>query len=579
MYLKIVHSGLTAEQVLALPDDEKGQLFLEGLLPNCCAGAFPYEQDFIPCISLSLEEGLCIAPLGTEDMVGAFLYSASSRAALIFFFLAQGWPCTESPMNGRVMRKLRPIKVSQSMTMPELLALFKQPPMTDRSSFRSLNPDIAFVPQVPVDAGALPELCLGMAFDDCESSTLTGMVMKKTSLHLFDTLNRLHDPAKETRGQLLRRLSEDGWPVFKQFTDRSWELMARVLDAGNGMLKAGYMRSMTAVGLSTSASAADVRDKKAKFGGHCFAVSCIKTPAMARASVGLLEGTAPTIMVRAREADPGVPVPVFREGVAEPTTRVVKRTELLDLLGGALLRLTRLLNCPNGGHKDMEGGLAVDVKLRGWLSKTMVVNALDSDASQPLEFYHRVMYMGWPVLPGSVGCMPVEESVVRQAGCHPYRLVDQEVRGVSAAFSPEAWRRMGELMDELTPPMAPHDRLRDLMSMYLPCRPLEAVNADAARRPGVRYHRVCAMESPCAPEYLSVMFEIKRRIAEKANELNEKDPNSDGIRLYALLECLSVTLAADVPETGFARLTVVDNLKRAMAALGVQAGPPRQNKA
>ena len=74
MYLKIVHSGLTAEQVLALPDDEKGQLFLEGLLPNCCAGAFPYEQDFIPCISLSLEEGLSIAPLGTEDMVGARLF-------------------------------------------------------------------------------------------------------------------------------------------------------------------------------------------------------------------------------------------------------------------------------------------------------------------------------------------------------------------------------------------------------------------------------------------------------------------------------------------------------------------------
>ena len=82
MYLKIVHSGLTAEQVLALPDDEKGQLFLEGLLPNCCAGAFPYEQDFIPCISLSLEEGLreaCHTSLALKAMAHALMAKGEGR--------------------------------------------------------------------------------------------------------------------------------------------------------------------------------------------------------------------------------------------------------------------------------------------------------------------------------------------------------------------------------------------------------------------------------------------------------------------------------------------------------------------
>jgi hypothetical protein len=72
MYLKVVHSGMTVKQILALPDDEKGQLFLEGLQLNCCAGIFPYEQDFVPCIGLSLDEGLGLAPLGTEDMVCTF---------------------------------------------------------------------------------------------------------------------------------------------------------------------------------------------------------------------------------------------------------------------------------------------------------------------------------------------------------------------------------------------------------------------------------------------------------------------------------------------------------------------------
>lgn len=485
-------------------------------------------------------------------------------------------------MNGRVIRKLRPIKVSRSMTMQQLVSLFEQPPM-DRSSFRCLNPDIACVPRVPVDAGVLPELVLGVAFDDCESSTLTAMLMKKTSLHMHDTLDRLQNntqmgiPAQqqpETRGQILRRISEDGWPVFKFFTAESWELMAQVMDAGNNMLKAGHMRSMTAVGLSTNASAADVQNRSAHFGGHCFALSYIRTPSMPRAHVGLLEGTAPTIMLRASEKDPGTPVPIFRDKQTEPTIQQVKRTQLLDLLGGALLRLTRILNCPNGGHKEMVGGLPNGLKLRGWLSKTMVVSSLDSDLSQPLEFYHRVMYVGWPLKNQSLGCMPVEESSSGHclAGCHPYLLVCDEVRGVDAAFPEVAWQRMQDLMEEATPPMAPHSMLRDLMSMYLPCRPLEEVNTEVGRKPGVRYHRVCAMESPCAPEYLSIMFEIKRRIAEKTNELNSKDPNSDGIRLAAMLEGLSVILCADVPDEDLPRLTVVDNMKRALVELGFQGG-------
>jgi len=60
---------MTIPQILALPDGEKGQLFLEGLQVNCCAGIYPYEMDFIPCLSLTFSEGLGLAPLGTEDMV------------------------------------------------------------------------------------------------------------------------------------------------------------------------------------------------------------------------------------------------------------------------------------------------------------------------------------------------------------------------------------------------------------------------------------------------------------------------------------------------------------------------------
>ena len=90
MYLKIVHSGMTAKQILELPDEEKGQLFLEGLQVNCCAGIFPYEQDFVPCVALSFDTGVGLVPLGTEDMVRthALLAVKSSSLILLVFFRA-----------------------------------------------------------------------------------------------------------------------------------------------------------------------------------------------------------------------------------------------------------------------------------------------------------------------------------------------------------------------------------------------------------------------------------------------------------------------------------------------------------
>jgi hypothetical protein len=85
LYLKIVHSGLTAQEVLSLDDAQFGQFLAEGFQINCCAGLFPYEQDFLPCLSLSFEDGLTLGVSGTEDLVSLACMTVCCFELTVFF--------------------------------------------------------------------------------------------------------------------------------------------------------------------------------------------------------------------------------------------------------------------------------------------------------------------------------------------------------------------------------------------------------------------------------------------------------------------------------------------------------------
>jgi hypothetical protein len=69
MYLKLVHSGLTAQQVLALDDEPFGQFVGQAFQITCDAGLVPYEKDFIPGLALSFTEGFTLAAMASEDIV------------------------------------------------------------------------------------------------------------------------------------------------------------------------------------------------------------------------------------------------------------------------------------------------------------------------------------------------------------------------------------------------------------------------------------------------------------------------------------------------------------------------------
>ena len=441
--------------------------------------------------------------------------------------------------------------------MEELAGLFKQPPLP-ADSIRSLNPDIGFVPKRILESDVLPELYLGIHMDDCETSALYAKIAKLTSLYLFETMNASRAPRHET----LKKLC-DGWNVFKGFTTASWDLMTKIFDRGNAMLKSNQLRTMTAIGLATNASAEQISENTAHYCGHCFNVSFVKTPSMKVGKPGLCEGTSAMYQLRVDSASPRVTVKLQGAG-GQSTMKTVTMPDFLSLLSSTVLMLTQVINKPNGGMRGNRGW-PLDVQITGWLGKTMVMNSLDSDASQHLDFYNRIMYVGWPCTDSGLGCMPVEERVNGiVAGCHPYLLSNQEVRGVDAALPEDIRKLMSDIMEEVTPPMVNDDIMRTLASHWIPCRPLESINTEMRREPGVTYNRVVSMECPCAPEYLAIIHEAKRRFAEEANRINDAKSDSDGIRVYALLEGLSSHLCTDVPNRTINKVTFVESAVQAL---------------
>jgi hypothetical protein len=213
----------------------------------------------------------------------------------------------------------------------------------------------------------------------------------------------------------------------------------------------------------------------------------------------------------------------------------------------------------------------------------MVMNSLDSTTY--LEFYNRVMYMGW-TCPGKTGadgrvletpgCMPVQEAVGAQGlltGCHPYKLNDCMLRAIGAGVAQDRSSVMGAIMNEATPPMVDHAVLKRLSSFWGQCTPLCDLNvkACAMRQPGVEYVRVACMETPGIPELIPLMCRAKSDVFRLANEINQQQPGSDGaiflfgeenMRFATGCHCL-----IDVPQRSGCS-TVVNSLRQALFRLG-----------
>lgn len=486
-------------------------------------------------------------------------------------------------MQGRSVRKLKPISVKPGTPPSQLLGMFRQAPCSAGSL---LDPSTQFLAARADGVGELTEMDTNILMDDCESSALLAKLAKKTSLSLMRRQRGGYDHnqvraslsrgagkvALSPFGQLLKEECS-GWPIFKNYTDSSWSFMADIVQRGNLMLSQGHVKVMGTIGLASTASAGENGDVSSSLNGHCFNVGLIQTPSMSAPECEILEGTAETIFLDVTQTSPRMNVKLM----TSPTTFQMQTFDFprfLTLFGGTVEHLLRVMNCPNGGFDDMESGWPHETPVTGWVGKTMVLNGLRSDANVTPQFYNRILYTGWSCNPEGQGCMPVQELGKIVTGCGPCDLNNVDLRGVSADISPDELAAIADVMEETTPPMVSPKVFQTLSEYWVPCQPLEAINVQSKgdQVPGVDFIRIAVMETPAVPEFIKLILEAKGPVIKRANELNAALPDSDGITGSVCALGTGVHVLLDVPYRAN-RLTYIDSLKRALYDLSWPVQP------
>lgn len=588
--LKLTHSGLTAQEVLALDDRQFGTFYPQTAQITCDSGLSPYERDFTMGVTVDQAGLMKLTENGTENIVSLLLIPITlSHVSCVyppasFFFLWQACPCTMSQMAGRTVRNVIPIEVARGTPLPQIMALFDTPPPR-RIGTKLLDERVHFMAAESLSPWELPDMYTNLVMDDCETTSLLARLALKTSLSIGTSrvsaglMMSLSDASSDAyTADTAREIQEacHHWPVFKNFTAESWTLMAKIINRGNAMLRSDHLRVMATVGLASTAAASDSPStQQVSLSGHCFNVGFLKTPSMQSSECMLLEGTACMIQYKVTEASPRVTVVLSGSNDPKEATASLHEFDMatfLTLFAGTVLFMSGVINSPNGGGgvTNTQFGLPFKRKITGWLAKTMVMKTLDSSPCFPMPFYNRILYCGWPCTDDGMGCMPVEgiDSELL-AGCHPYSLPHQDLRGISAGIPKIQVELMRQVMNETTPPMADGALFKKLSSYWEPSSPLEAINEDtkALLYPNTRYNRVAAMETPGSPEYIPLLFELKTQLIELTNDINKKLPDSDGIVGHVKKLATGVHVLMDVPDTSF-RLTYVRSMKLARTLLG-----------
>lgn len=516
---------------------------------------------------------------------------------------------SEVQFQGREIRAKQPISVREGATLAEIMDLFHQADesmdsreMGHRLLQKSWKPTRNHCEEDKPPLFGLKEMSTQIIDDDCESSTLLAKIAKKTSLAFHQSMRmqaRLSGPGRSA-GEALREACA-GWSVFKNFTPKSWDLMAQIFDRGNTMLEKGHLRIMSTIGLATSASASEVAKDPRNLSGHCFNVGYIKTPSMKECKCILLEGTAAMIMLPVTDASTRFVVDIFEDN-KKMGQQVMDLPSLLSPLGGTVMMLSQIINSPNGVGFPEKGGWPFHCKVTGWLGRTMVMGSLDSDEKYPLRFYNRILFTGWSCTSSGQGCMPVKEdhdTTVRRGktggvmGCHPYDLNDMKLRGLSADLSADENKLMADIMEETTAPMVDPRVLQQISNFWVPCLPIECINQrkKGLHAEGMSYVRVAVMETPGVPEFIPLVLEAKGQLMSMTNAINSARPDSDGIVCSVCALGTGVHVLIDVPDYASPRsgtskssvaesapadtatpvprkLTFIDSMKQAMVKIG-----------
>ena len=525
IYLHMQHTGLTLKQIQALPVARKAEIFFSGCGLNFDAHILSYCPDWEEGIQMSPLTGLSVGQRGTEDWVSPRVFlpptSGAMPDSLARVFL-QCLPGSAAANQGRAIRAPDPIVPETNMSMQALCALARGRPENPRHGLT----------------------------DDCESLG-------------YWQVQLVHSVQLAARGSADLRAQCQGFEcLFAAWTARDWAAMGGYVREMVGLLESGALSMTTATGIATNAAAGDVGGES--FNGHCHNLARLDLPGQPLHCF-IVEGTAPMKLYTVTKASPTVTCKVMNDKM-QYVEEVLARPDFLTRLGKTVSGMTMFVNRAHGGG-EMGKGWKRDEVMTGWVVSTIFTNALDSDPSFPIKFYNRIMYTGLKCTAAGAGCLPVQEARVGlTAGCHPYDMNRKDLRAVDVPLPAGMKQSMRDIMNEANPPVSRPEFWQRLASTWVPACPLGEMNrqARAGLSQGVQYTVVSCMESPGSQDYIPVLHEAKRRLADRANELNASDPKGDGIRVAAEMLGTGVSLKLFVPERPIQELTFIKSLIQAM---------------
>ena len=434
---------------------------------------------------------------------------------------------------------------------------------------------------------ALSEVNCSLVMDDCESTAELATMCKMAFLDSPDTPGGLQSAVGH-------------WPMFRDFTPPCYVKLSAIVNRGVHMLRSGALKITTAVGLATSAAASDEKSQEnAEVSGHCFNIACVTTgkshdrnfdfddlvipigDAAAKEAAkeplklhfAIMEGTAATSSTRVTPNSPQILALLYSRQSGAHVTKVMSFNQYASGLAQAVNELTRVINSPNGGRQAGGGWPLRAPPVTGWTSSELLMNSLDSSKDSYLEFYNRIMFMGWKCHPDASGCMPVEIQEKDQqqqlilGGCHPYELNNQMLQAIDAVVPTEHKAVMDNIMNEAHPPIVDEAVLRRISELWAPCSPFAEVNSErrALLAPGVEYVRMACMETPGIPELAPGICLAKHAVFELADKINRERPDSDGVRF------VSGRLGKAKPEAtgfhGFLEIPVRSTIPTALSSL------------
>jgi hypothetical protein len=528
--MTVAHSGMTLQQVLALPEGDKAQFLCQTLTWNNDAGSTPYVGDEDLGLCLSFTEGVQIGLVPTENV--------STPCGFVTAIADPAEPPT-----------LRTDDVDEAMRA------WKKTATAAKSNLGVCD----FSTPIRLLQQHATRVQRSILQDDCE--TVTGLAKQvEAAVRNAPVTRRSLATTKATKKDVdALKTQLAAWPMFQSWGDADYTAMCEWLMDGKELLLSKRLVVAMTVGMASSAAASDAGatngGEAAPMNGHCFAVGrYLRGDGASPPRCFLMEGTAEIRPIAVPQLNaPSVTTKMVATGppaVAQagkpleaPQTEVkevkLAMWKFLTALGKSVSASISVLNAKAGEEGNGEGpnrvGWNFGASLAGNRGTTMFLPTLDSAAAvDSYPFYKVINFTGLQVTADGVGCMPVTPMAGNAvAGCAPKDLQRTDMRAIDTGLTAEHGEVCKSILWELNPPIMSDRTILNRVASWAPLPPITEVNAALAEQRkalgippcDTGYHYVSMTECPSCPEHVPVLLHAQAALLERANRLNAGKDN------------------------------------------------------